>query len=153
IVVPVYNEMATVREILPRIARALPRIDKEIIIVDDGSTDGTREWLKSNLVHSLKGSTIEIDRVGNLVVIQYDGMADIGVRALFHDEHRGKGAALITGFAEVTGEVIVIQDADCEYDPHDWAGMFDLIAVQKIADVVYGSRFYGHPHRSLRYHH
>jgi glycosyltransferase involved in cell wall biosynthesis len=75
------------------------------------------------------------------------------VEVIFHDVNKGKGASLRTAFAVVTGDVIVIQDADLEYDPNDWLTMYDLIAVRKVADVVYGSRFYGRPHRSLFYHH
>jgi glycosyltransferase involved in cell wall biosynthesis len=71
----------------------------------------------------------------------------------FHEKNRGKGGALQTGLGRATGDVIVIQDADLEYDPADWASMWDLIVKRDIADVVYGSRFYGRPHRSLNYHH
>src|SRR5439155_10951752 len=70
-----------------------------------------------------------------------------------HERNRGKGAAVRTGFEHVSGEVIVIQDADLEYDPNDWSLMLPLIVDRKVADVVYGSRFYGRPHRSLYYHH
>jgi len=72
---------------------------------------------------------------------------------IFHDVNKGKGAGLRTAFAAVTGDVVVIQDADLEYDPNDWLAMYDLIVVRKVANVVYGSRFYGRPHRSLFYHH
>jgi glycosyltransferase involved in cell wall biosynthesis len=72
---------------------------------------------------------------------------------LFHERNRGKGAAVRTGFARASGDVIVIQDADLEYDPNDWSRMFPLIMDRKVADVVYGSRFYGRPHRSLYFHH
>ncbi|WP_239510650.1 glycosyltransferase, partial [Serratia marcescens] len=68
--------------------------------------------------------------------------AGVTVRPIYHDRNRGKGAALQTGLAAVRGDVIVIQDADLEYDPADWAVMYDLIAKRKVADVVYGSRFY-----------
>jgi glycosyltransferase involved in cell wall biosynthesis len=72
---------------------------------------------------------------------------------LFHERNRGKGAALRTGFSYALGNVIVIQDADLEYDPDDWSRMLPLITDRKVADVVYGSRFYGRPHRSLYFHH
>ena len=75
------------------------------------------------------------------------------IRALYHERNRGKGAAVRSALAAATGDVIVIQDADLEYDPNDWAEMYALIAIRKIADVVYGSRFYGRPHRSLYFHH
>ena len=75
------------------------------------------------------------------------------VNPIYHEKNKGKGGGLQTGFAAVTGDVVVIQDADLEYDPNDWLAMYDLIAVRKVADVVYGSRFYGRPHRSLYYHH
>ena len=77
----------------------------------------------------------------------------ISIEPHYHPQNRGKGAALRTGFAAVSGEVVVIQDADLEYDPQDWAAMYDLIAVRKVADVVYGSRFQGRAHRSLYFHH
>ena len=77
----------------------------------------------------------------------------IRLRALYHDGNKGKGAGLRTGFAAATGDVIVIQDADLEYDPEDWAEMWRLIAIKEVADVVYGSRFYGRPHRALYFHH
>jgi glycosyltransferase involved in cell wall biosynthesis len=75
------------------------------------------------------------------------------IRPIYHERNRGKGGALQTGFAAFTGEVLIIQDADLEYDPNDWAQMYDLIAVRQVADVVFSSRFYGRPHRSLYFHH
>jgi glycosyltransferase involved in cell wall biosynthesis len=78
--------------------------------------------------------------------------SEIPSRALFHDQHCGKGAAVRTGFGEATGDVLVIQDADLEYDPADWERFWPLFT-NDIADVVYGSRFHGQPHRSLYYHH
>ena len=74
-------------------------------------------------------------------------------KVLFHDVNRGKGGAIKTAMRAATGDIIVIQDADLEYDPADWARMYHLIATRKVADVVYGSRFFGMPHRSLYYHH
>src|SRR5262249_6697585 len=70
-----------------------------------------------------------------------------------HDHNRGKGGGVRTGFAVIRGDVVVVQDADLEYDPNDWQQMYDLIATRKVADVVFGSRFYGRPHRSLYFHH
>jgi glycosyltransferase involved in cell wall biosynthesis len=72
---------------------------------------------------------------------------------IFHERNQGKGAAVRSGLALASGDVIVIQDADLEYDPNDWSLMLPLIADRKVADVVYGSRFYGRPHRSLYFHH
>ena len=75
------------------------------------------------------------------------------VRVIFHSKNKGKGGAIQTAMRFATGSVLVIQDADLEYDPEDWGEMYHLIAKKKVADVVYGSRFYGKPHRSLDFHH
>jgi len=154
VVIPVYNERATLGAALLRVAGALDAVRKEIIVVDDCSTDGTREWLKRNLPDaSANGASIRLDDSGDLVLAPAAEAPALTIRAIYHERNRGKGAALRTGFAAVTGDVVVIQDADLEYDPSDWGAMYDLIAVRKIADVVYGSRFYGRPHRSLSFHH
>ncbi len=118
VVIPCYNERGTITEIVGRV-RSVP-LNLEIIIVDDGSVDGTREILA--------------------------GLEGEGVRVLLHSENRGKGAALSTGFEVANGDVIVIQDADLEYDP---AELPELLApIEKgLADVVYGSRFGGKPQR------
>ena len=126
IVMPVYNEAATISEIILRV-QGIER-EKEIIIVDDGSSDGTVACLK------------EIDR-------QYDN-----VSVLYHEKNRGKGAALQTGFGQVSGDIIVIQDADLEYDPRDYEALLVPILDGR-ADVVYGSRFLGGPHRVLYFWH
>jgi glycosyltransferase involved in cell wall biosynthesis len=121
VLIPVYNEKATLLELLRRVeAVALP-LDKEIIIVDDGSTDGTREILR-----------------------------ELGSRAkvVFHEHNRGKGAALRTALEQATGEFAIIQDADLEYDPKDYAGLL-VPLLDGRADAVYGSRFLGGPHRVL----
>jgi glycosyltransferase involved in cell wall biosynthesis len=117
IVVPVYNERDTVRTILGRVL-ATPH-DKEVILVDDGSTDGTREVLR------------EIEAEQNPLV-----------KVLFHEVNQGKGAALATGFAAVTGEIVLIQDADLEYTPDDYPTLIKPIE-DGLADVVFGSRFLG----------
>jgi glycosyltransferase involved in cell wall biosynthesis len=113
VVIPVYNEQATIQQVVANVA-ALP-IPKEIIIVDDASTDGTRQ-----------------------VLSQYEPARDIHV--IFKPQNEGKGAALRTGFRRVTGDVVVVQDADLEYDPRDILTVVQPI-VGGLADVVYGSRF------------
>ncbi len=123
---PVYNEAATIHEIVTRV-QAIER-EKEMVIVDDGSSDGTAERLK------------EIDN-------QYD---DVSV--YYHEKNRGKGAALQTGFAKSSGDIIIIQDADLEYDPRDYEALLVPILDGR-ADVVYGSRFLGGPHRVLYFWH
>jgi glycosyltransferase involved in cell wall biosynthesis len=154
VIIPAYNERHTLGQILVVTARALPDVSKEIIVVDDCSKDGTREWLEANFPDgSRSGSSIEIDPAGNLDFTQAPGPSSVTVRPIFHDRNKGKGGALQTGFAAFGGDIVVIQDADLEYDPADWGQMYHLIAVRKVADVVYGSRFYGNPHRSLFYHH
>jgi glycosyltransferase involved in cell wall biosynthesis len=124
VVIPVYNEISTIGEILNRV-RSVPQ-DKEIIVIDDGSTDGTREWLEKLT------------------------MQDVTV--LFHSENKGKGAALRTGFEQATGDIVIIQDADLEYDPRDYDCLIGPIADGR-ADVVFGSRFLGGPHRVLFFWH
>ena len=120
IVIPVYNEAPTVERLLRRVAEVDVR--KEVIVVDDGSTDGTREILPA---------------------LRTAGLID----ALFmHERNRGKGAALRTGFTHATGDVTVVQDADLEYDPHEIPRLLEPIAAGR-ADAVYGSRFLGSPRR------
>src|SRR5690242_6536458 len=155
IIIPVYNERRTLGKVLVLVAQALANVSKEIIVVDDCSNDGTREWMQSNFPNGpTSGSTVEIAAEGSLVFGLKSGSASsVTIRPIYHDRNRGKGAALRTGLASFSGDVLVIQDADLEYDPNDWEEMYDLIAERKLADVVFGSRFYGRPHRSLYFHH
>ena len=126
VVIPVYNEVSTIREIVARVQAVA--LEKEIIIVDDGSTDGTREQLQ------------EIT------------LSQENIRVLYHDRNQGKGAALRTGFAGATGDIVIIQDADLEYDPREYPVLLEPILDGR-ADVVYGSRFLGGPHRVLFFWH
>jgi glycosyltransferase involved in cell wall biosynthesis len=125
IVIPVYNEKNTLNTLLARVES----VDyvKEIVLVDDCSTDGTREIVES--YQSKDGYTVAI-----------------------HPHNKGKGAALRTGFAQASGDIIIIQDADLEYDPKDYGKLLEPILDGR-ADVVYGSRFLGGPHRVLFFWH
>ena len=153
IVVPVYNEIHTLGSVLAALSAVLPHVEKQIVVVDDCSKDGTREWLRQNFSGGAwTGTKIVVNADGTLDFVSTDGAA-VTVQVIFHELNKGKGGSLRTAFAAVTGDVVVIQDADLEYDPNDWCEMYSLIAVRKVADVVYGSRFYGRPHRSLFYHH
>jgi glycosyltransferase involved in cell wall biosynthesis len=145
VVIPVYNECKTIEEILVRVQAV--DIEKEIVVVDDASTDGT-----GDLLQQISQSTQQSPAV---FVLPSSGrrLRTDNIRILMQDKNRGKGAALRRGMNEANGQTILIQDADLEYDPRDWEVMYDLIAVRKVADVVYGSRFYGRPHRSLYFHH
>ncbi|MCG6916375.1 MAG: glycosyltransferase family 2 protein [Deltaproteobacteria bacterium] len=126
VVIPVYNEVQTIKEIVARVQGV--ELEKEIIVVDDYSTDGTREHLREiNQLHE-------------------------NVKVLYHDHNQGKGAALRTGFAAITGDIVIIQDADLEYDPSEYPRLLAPI-VDGRADVVYGSRFLGGPHRVLFFWH
>jgi glycosyltransferase involved in cell wall biosynthesis len=142
---PVFNERDTIEEILYRVQES--QVDKEIIIVDDGSTDGTREFLqelsKSCKINSPATTLLPMTR-------QYVRTDNIHV--LFHDRNRGKGAALRTGFRNARGMVILIQDADLEYDPQDYPILLEPIE-RGCADVVYGSRFSSGPHGALYFRH
>jgi len=156
VVVPAYNEAPTIGPLLVEVAGALPTVSKQIVIVDDCSSDGTSEWLRRNLDHAegvWRSASLTCE--GELI-LSAEGPQNSGgfsVTTLFHTRNRGKGAAVRTGLANVVGDVIVIQDADLEYDPNDWSRMLPLIVERNVADVVYGSRFYGAPHRSLYFHH
>ena len=129
IVMPVYNERETAREIIARVLTVNVGLEKELVVVNDGSTDGTRELLDEICREQGEKMTV------------------------YHmDQNRGKGAALREGFKHVSGEVVIIQDADLEYDPADYPAMIGPILDGR-ADVVYGSRFLGGPHRVLFFWH
>lgn len=127
VVCPVFNERNTLVEVLRRMRDVeLPDgIEREIIVVDDGSTDGTRDVLRE--------------------------LGDSTVRIVLHDKNRGKGAALRSGFAFATGEFVLVQDADLEYDPEDWPKLLDPV-IRGRARVVYGSRFTGERRNMLLLH-
>ena len=129
VVIPCYNELSTIDRILEAV-RQSPYPDKEIIVVDDCSVDGTREKLRSE--------------------IEPSGRAD---RIIYHDRNQGKGAALRTGLKCAGGDIVIIQDADLEYDPNEYPRLVEPIVSGK-ADVVFGSRFVGsEAHRVLYYWH
>jgi glycosyltransferase involved in cell wall biosynthesis len=154
VLIPVYNERKTLAALLEIVCGALPGVDKELIVVDDCSTDGTRDWLRGNFPDGARSATsVAVDPGGNLALAQAQSGATVTIRPLYHAHNKGKGGALQTALAAATGDVVIIQDADLEYDPQDWTLMLDLIVQRKVADVVYGSRFHGRPHRSLHYHH
>jgi glycosyltransferase involved in cell wall biosynthesis len=131
IVIPAFNERPTVETLLERVASAaLPdSLEREIIVVDDGSADGTRELLR-----------------------RLEAAGDPPFRLVEHAANRGKGAALRTGFERATGDIVLVQDADLEYDPRDYPALLRPILDDE-ADVVYGSRFLGGPHRVLFFWH
>jgi glycosyltransferase involved in cell wall biosynthesis len=122
-IIPVFNEKQTIEEIIRRVKAV--NLVSEIVIVDDGSTDGTREILK-----------------------QYSD--DPVVKIFLHEKNQGKGAAVRTGIDSATGDVLLIQDADLEYDPRDYAALLKPIE-EGIAEVVYGSRFLGGARRPILY--
>ncbi len=126
VVMPVFNEVRTIEEIVARVQSAA--FEKEIVIIDDCSTDGTVDLLRK-------------------IADQSEN-----IKVFYHDRNRGKGAALRTGFAEVRGDIVIIQDADLEYDPREYPKILEPILDGR-ADVVYGSRFLGGPHRVMFFWH
>ncbi|MGH7828789.1 MAG: glycosyltransferase family 2 protein [Candidatus Binatia bacterium] len=134
VLIPVYNEVKTLEEIVRRVKSV--RLPKEILIIDDASTDGSRQLLQ---------------RVQSETQADPDGFNRIKV--LFQPANQGKGAAIRSGLAQVEGDIVIIQDADLEYDPQDYMKLLDPI-LAGYADVVYGTRFYGGgPHRVLFFWH
>ena len=125
VLIPVYNEIHTIREILDRVQAM--QMAEEILLVDDGSVDGTRD-----ILHELNGQG--------------------SIRVIFHERNQGKGAAVRTGLDHARGDVILIQDADLEYDPRDYPALLKPIE-EGLADVVYGSRFLGGPRRTAMFWH
>jgi glycosyltransferase involved in cell wall biosynthesis len=125
VIIPVYNEVESIREIVRRVQKV--RLANEIVIVDDGSTDGTRDLLA-----------------------ELDGRRS--VRVIFHEQNQGKGSAVRTGISNARGDVLLIQDADLEYDPQDYPSLLKPIT-EGVADVVYGSRFLGGPRRVTMFWH
>jgi len=125
VIIPVYNEMKNIQEILKRVQDT--NLAQEIIVVDDGSQDGTRDILE------------KLDGKNNVHVI-------------LHEKNQGKGAAVVTGMNAAKGDVLLIQDADLEYDPRDYPVLLQPIQ-EGLADVVYGSRFLGAAHRVTMFWH
>jgi len=117
VIIPVFNEVKTITEIIEKVEKV--PYDREIFVVDDASTDGTREMLKQH---------------------------EDGIKVFYHETNQGKGAAIRTVLPHITGDIVIIQDADLEYDPSEYPHLITPILDGK-ADVVYGSRFLGGPHR------
>lgn len=126
IVIPIYNEKNTIEKVIHRVQSVEVGLEKEIIIVDDGSEDGTRQILEK-LNHP-------------------------NLKIFFHTKNQGKGAALRTGFSKAAGDIVLVQDADLEYNPREYPRLLEPILDGR-ADAVYGSRFLGGPHRVLLFWH
>ena len=126
IIIPVYNEKNTIKKIVEQVKKVELPLEKEIILVDDCSSDGSSQVLKQ--------------------------LQDKNIKVFFHQKNQGKGAALRTGFSRATGEIVLIQDADLEYNPSEYPILLESILDGR-ADAVYGSRFLGGPHRVLFFWH
>jgi glycosyltransferase involved in cell wall biosynthesis len=138
VVIPVYNEKDTIDEILRRVTET--EVRKEVLVVDDSSSDGTRQRLQAMAALQARGETIAPAADGADPVPLHD------LRFFFQTHNQGKGAALRRGFEHVTGDIVLVQDADLEYDPRDYPKLLEPI-IDGRADVVYGSRFLGGPQR------
>jgi glycosyltransferase involved in cell wall biosynthesis len=134
IVIPAYNEIASIAEVTRRVLEAPVDLPKEVIIVDDYSTDGTREFLRDLLKRDVGRDDTNV------------------VKVYLHPKNLGKGAAIRTAVAQATGEIVLIQDADLEYDPQDYPALLKPILDGR-ADVVFGNRFHGGSHRVLYFWH
>jgi glycosyltransferase involved in cell wall biosynthesis len=139
VVIPVYNEKNTIHEILRRVLEETD-IRKEIVVVDDFSRDGTREILQAMVQRQSQGERWGVSPDGGDPVDLKD------IRFFFQEQNQGKGAALRRGFAMTTGDIVLVQDADLEYDPRDYPKLLEPILDGR-ADVVFGSRFLGGPQR------
>lgn len=126
VIIPVYNEKNTIQEIIRRVQEVDIGMEKELILVDDFSQDGTRQILER--------------------------LNDPDIKTFFHSKNQGKGTALQTGFSKAKGDILLIQDADLEYDPREYPRLLEPILDGR-ADAVYGSRFLGGPHRVLFFWH
>jgi glycosyltransferase involved in cell wall biosynthesis len=133
IVLPVYNEKATVATTISRVLQSQVPLERELIVVDDFSRDGTREILPA-LIEQMRSSFAA------------------RIQLVMHERNRGKGAALRTGFQHAAGDIVLIQDADLEYDPRDYPALLEPI-LEGFADVVFGNRFHGGSHRVLYFWH
>ncbi|MXV83890.1 glycosyltransferase family 2 protein [Candidatus Poribacteria bacterium] len=155
IVIPIYNEVASLKELLQQVGSVEIGMKKELILVDDFSTDGTRDILKE--IEAIQADSDEIrqyisvpqmpsneNAISDSEVPKSESSAentsDISAKVFYHDVNKGKGATLRTGFQHITGEITLIQDADLEYDPEDYPKLLQPILTGE-ADVVYGSRF------------
>jgi len=127
VLIPVYNEAETIAEILRRVRAVDTGMEREIVIVDDGSTDGTRE------------------------ILQQQTSAD-GTKVITHETNQGKGAAVCTALQHATGDILLVQDADLEYDPREYPDLLKPI-LEARSQVVYGSRFRGGPHKAMFFWH
>jgi glycosyltransferase involved in cell wall biosynthesis len=129
IVIPVYNEVATIQSVIEKVMAVPIPLQRELVIVDDFSRDGTRELLQKLVPPA--GATMKV---------------------LMHEKNKGKGAAIRTGMEQVTGDLVLVQDADLEYDPQDYPHLLEPILTGH-ADAVFGNRFHGGPHRVLYFWH